>query len=87
MLGDNEKSLMNFRKCAELAKRFDTLPDETERHNLFFEGTIYNKSDDPSVYSDSSLCDLMRLYMLERFSLSDEFKSTTEFQEIIKIME
>ncbi len=87
LLGNNEKSLQNFRKCAELAKRFDTLPDETERHNLFFEGTIYKKSDDPSVYSDSSLCDLMRRYMLEVFSLSDEFKSTTEFQEIIKIME
>ena len=86
LLGDNEKSLQNFRKCAELAKRFDTLPDETERHNLFFEGTIYKKSDDPSVFSDSSLCDLMRRYMLEIFSLSDEFKATSEFKEIIDIM-
>ncbi len=86
LLGDNEKSLQNFRKCAELAKRFDTLPDETERHNLFFEGTIYKKSDDPSVYSDSSLCDLMRRYMLEVFSLSDEFRATSEFKEIIDIM-
>ena len=86
LLGDNEKALQNFRKCAELAKRFDTLPDETERHNLFFEGTIYKKSDDPSVYSDSSLCDLMRRYMLEVFSLSDEFRATHEFKEIIDIM-
>ncbi len=87
LLGDNEKALRNFRKCAELAKRFDTLPDETVRRNLFFEGTIYKKSDDPSVYSDSSLCNLMRKYMLENYSLSDDFKARPEFQEIIEIME
>ena len=86
LLGDDEKALWHFRKCAELAKRFDTLPDEVERHNLFFEGTIYRKSDDPSVYSDSSLCDLMRRYMLEVFSLSEEFKETPEFKERIDIM-
>ena len=86
LLGDDEKALWHFRKCAELAKRFDTLPDEVERHNLFFEGTIYRKIDDPSVYSDSSLCDLMRRYMLEVFSLSDEFRATPEFKEIIDIM-
>ena len=85
-LGDDKKALLNLRKCAKLAKRFDTLPDETERHNLFFEGTVYKKSDDPSVFSDSSLCALMTEYMLEHFSLSDEFKATSEFQEIINIM-
>ncbi|MBQ9228885.1 MAG: helix-turn-helix transcriptional regulator [Eubacterium sp.] len=87
LLGNNEKSLQNFRKCAELAKRFDTLPDEVKRHNLFFEGTVYRKSDDPSVYADSSLCNLMREFMLEIFSLSDEFKATSEFKEIIHIMQ
>lgn len=85
-LGDDEKALLNLRKCAELAKRFDTLPDETERHNLYFEGTVYRKSYDPSVFSDSSLCALMKEYMLEHFSLSKEFKAKPEFKEIINIM-
>lgn len=85
-LGDDEKALLNLRKCAELAKRFDTLADETERHNLFFEGTVYKKSDDPSVFSDTSVCAQMKNHMLNNYPLSDEFKATTEFQEIINIM-
>jgi len=85
-LGDDKKALCHLRKCAELAKKFDTLPEETERHNLFFEGTVYKKSDDPSVFSDTSVCAQMTRYMQEMYPLSDEFKAKPEFKEIIDIM-
>lgn len=85
-LGDDEKAVLNLRKCAELSKRFDTLPDEIERHNLFFEGTVYKKSNDASVFSDTSVCAQMTNYMLHNYPLSDAFKAKPEFQEIINIM-
>ena len=43
-LGDDEKAFLNLRKCAELAKRFDMISNETERHSFFFEGTAYKRT-------------------------------------------
>ena len=85
-LGDDEKALAYLRKCAELAKRFDTLPEETERHTLFFEGTVYRKSEDASVFSDTSICEQMTRHMTKNYPLSDEFKAKPAFQEILEIM-
>ena len=85
-LGDDEKALINLRKCAELAKRFDTLPEETERRAPFFEGTVYKKSDDASVFSDTSVCVQMTRHMTKNYPLSDEFKKTPEFAQILEIM-
>ncbi len=85
-LGDDEQALMHLRKCAELAKRFDTLPDETERHNVFFEGAVYKKSEDESVFSDTSVCAQMTRHMTKNYPLSDEFKARPEFKEILEIM-
>ena len=85
-LGDDDRALANLRKCAELAKRFDTLPDETERHNVFFDGTVYKKSEDESVFSDTSVCAQMTRHMTKNYPLSDEFKARPEFREIIDIM-
>jgi len=85
-LGDDEKALINLRKCAELARRFDSLPEETERHNVFFEGTVYEKSEDASVFSDTSLCKQMTRHMTENYPLSDEFKAKPAFREILEIM-
>ncbi|MBQ6020230.1 MAG: helix-turn-helix transcriptional regulator [Clostridia bacterium] len=85
-LGDDEKALSDLKKCAELAKRFDALPDETERHSFFFAGTTYKKSDDDSVYADTSLCKQMTRHMTKNYPLSDEFKARPEFREILDIM-
>ena len=86
-LGNDNKALKNLKKCAELAKYFDTMPNITERTALLFKGTQVNKQDDIAVYLDTSVCTQMTNHMLNNYPLTDEFKSTPEFQGIIKMME
>ena len=85
-IGKYDKAYENLRICAELAKKFDTMPNETERTALFFEGTMLNKQEEVAMYLDTSVCDQMTRYMTERYQLSDEFKNTPEFQNILDIM-
>lgn len=85
-VGNFNKAYENLRICAELANKFDTMPNETERTALFFEETILNKQEDVAVYLDTSVCDQMKRYMLDKYELSDEFKQTTEFQNILSIL-
>lgn len=84
--GDNHKAYEYLKKCAELAKRFDTMPNITERHGLLFEGETLNKQNDVNVYLDTSVCMQMTDLMQNNYPLSDEFKATPEFKEIIDIM-
>ncbi|MBQ6267861.1 MAG: helix-turn-helix transcriptional regulator [Clostridia bacterium] len=85
-LGNDEKALEHLKKCAALAKQFDTMPNLTERTALLFRGATLNKQEDVAVYLDTSLCRQMTHHMLENYPLSEEFKAKPEFQEIIDIM-
>jgi hypothetical protein len=85
-IGDYDKAYENLKTCAQLAKKFDTMPNETERTALFFEGTKLNKQNDVSVYLDTSVCNQMTRYMTEKYELSDDFKNTYEFKNILDIM-
>lgn len=85
-IGKYDKAYENLKICAQLAKKFDTMPNITERSALFFEGSTLNKQEDVIVYLDTSVCDQMTRYMTEKYCLSDEFKSTPEFQSILDIM-
>lgn len=84
--GNDAKALENLRKCADLAKRFDTMPNITERTALLFKGTTLNKQEDVAVLFDTNLCRLMTHRMLDNYPLSDEFKAKPEFREILDIM-
>ncbi len=85
-LGNNKKAIENLKKCAELAKHFDEMPNITERTSLLFNGTTVNKQEDVDVYLDTSVCMQMTNHMLNNYPLSDEFKATPEFCEILNIM-
>ena len=86
-LGDDEKALRYLEKCAGLAKRFDTMPNITERKALLFNGTTMNKQKDVAVLLDTSLCKQMTQHMLVNYPLSDAFKATPAFQAILAIMQ
>ncbi|MBR3553963.1 MAG: helix-turn-helix transcriptional regulator [Clostridia bacterium] len=86
-LGDDAKALSHLKKCAELAKRFDTMPNITERTALLFKGTTVNKQEDVAVLLDTSVCKQMTHHMLDNYPLSDAFKATPEFQAILAIMQ
>lgn len=85
-LGNDAKAIENLRKCAELARQFDTMPNITERTALLFQGTTLNKQEDVAILLDTSLCKQMTHHMLENYPLSDAFKATPEFKEILEIM-
>ncbi|MBQ6265077.1 MAG: helix-turn-helix transcriptional regulator [Clostridia bacterium] len=85
-LGNDKKALENLKKCAELAKYFDEMPNITERTALLFKGTTINKQEDIAVFLDTSVCKQMTNRMLNDYPLSDEFKATPEFRKIIGIM-
>ena len=85
-LGNDKKALENLKKCAELAKYFDEMPNNTERTALLFRGTTVNKQEDIAVLLDTSVCAQMTHHMLDNYPLTDEFKAKPEFQEILDIM-
>lgn len=85
-VGDYEKAYEHLRKCAELSKKFDTMPNITERSALFFEGTTLNKQEEVVMYLDTSVADQMKRYMLEKYDLSDEFKQSQEFQSMLDLL-
>ena len=85
-LGNDKKALENLKKCAELAKYFDKMPNITERTALLFKGTTVNKQEDIAVFLDTSVRRQMKNHMLNNYPLSDEFKASPEFKEILDIM-
>lgn len=81
--GDIEKSLLNLRKCAELADKFDALDRITVLHSTLFEGKKFDKQCLGSNYVAKSQ---IKQLMTERYPLSDEFKNTDEFRKIIEML-
>lgn len=77
--GDLEKSLENLKKSAELAKEFDSLDRITIMHSSLFDGRKFDKHKLGSTYSACS--DLKNF--LEQYLLSDDFKNSKEFREIV----
>lgn len=82
--GNKEKALENLKMSALLAKKFDEMDRITTMHSKFFNGREFDKHTLGSTYIAST-----RMYelMIERYSLTDEFKETKEFKEILKILD
>lgn len=82
--GETDKAYAYLKKQAKLAKKFDEMDRITVMHSDFFEGREFDKHTLGSTYVASS--HIKRL-MTEKYPLSDEFKSSPEFAEILKILE
>lgn len=78
-IGDRENAIKYLRIAAELAKDLDAHPEIMERTARFYENG--------KQILPLSMCARMTKLMREHYNLPEEFKSTTEFQEILKIME
>ena len=83
-LGENEKAIENFRKMCSLAIEFDSMDTVTTMHSVMFEGKKFDKNRLGSTYNAKSR---IKQLLLNRYPLSDEFKATDEFKEIIKMVE
>jgi len=80
--GDKEKALHNLRKSAELAIKFDNLPRITTLHSTLFDGKNFDKHELGSNFIAKSWIK----ETIENYPLSDDFKNTAEFKEIIAML-
>ena len=83
-VNDKENAIMAFRKCASLAKEFDEMERVTIMHSRMFEGKIFDKYTLGRTYIASGQ---IKHLFTEKYPLSEDFKNTEEFQEILKILE
>ncbi|MGN0535921.1 MAG: helix-turn-helix transcriptional regulator [Eubacterium sp.] len=80
--GDEGKALEYLKICADMAKEFDSAPDRFVSNSLYFRGKTLEKPKRGKTCSER-----MRLYFLNQYPFSDEFKNRIEFKEIIKTLE
>ena len=82
-LGDHENALKNFRKQCELAIKFDNLDRISTMHSVMFEGKEFDKHTLGTTYIAKMQS---KELLTEKYPLSDDFKSTAEFKEIIDLI-
>lgn len=79
--GDTENALRHLKIAAEYAVKHDNLPEISERWAQFFEGRQHKKT-----ARVKSTCHRMKYLMTEKYPLSDEFKASDGFKEILAIL-
>ena len=82
-LEDNGNAIKNFRKQCELAIQFDNLDRITTMHSVMFEGKKFDKHTLGTTYIAKMQ---IKELLTEKYPLSDEFKSSAEFKEIIDML-
>lgn len=80
--GNTDKCLEYLRKCAELAKKHDGLPEENTHNSMLLDGAVYKKTK-----FGKTMCERMKNNLLNKYPLSAEFKQTEDFKAIINILE
>lgn len=83
--GDIKKALTNLEKSARLAKEFDGLPDVSQRTSPLMKGQTFEKEPVPKSH-DETMTQRMKRFMLDKYPLTEDFKSTEEFKKIIDIL-
>ncbi len=83
-LCDTKNALENFRNMSEIAINFDNMDRTTIMRSIMFEGKEFDKHTLGSTYI--AKMQVMEL-LTEKYPLSEEFKSTPEFEAIIKMLE
>lgn len=81
--GNEKLSLIFLKKCAELAVKFDETDRYTEMNSMLFKGRIFDKY---KLGTPFSAAERMKYLFEEKYPLTDEFKNTKEFKEIIDIL-
>ena len=82
-IGDNVNAIENFRKMCELAIKFDNMDRITTMHSVMFEGKKFDKHTLGSTYVSKMQ---VKELLTEKYPLSDEFKNSAEFKEILELL-
>ena len=80
---DNANAIENFRKMCELAIRFDNMDRITTMHSVMFKGKKFDKHTLGTTYVAKMQ---IKELLTEKYPLSDDFKASAEFKEIIEML-
>ena len=69
---------------SKLAAKFDSMDRISVMHSVMFEGKEFDKHTLGSTYIAKMQ---VKELLTEKYPLTDEFKSTTEFEEILSMLE
>ena len=82
-LNDYKNAINNFKKSAELAIKFDSLDRITTMHSTMFDGKEFDKHTLGSTFVAKNR---VKKLLTKEYPLTDKFKETNEFKEIIQIL-
>ena len=82
-LNDYENAIYNFKKSAGLAIKFDSMERITVMHSTLFEGKKFDKHTLGSTFIAKSR---VKELLTKKYPLSDEFKASAEFKEILDML-
>ncbi len=82
-IGDTENALKSFRQAAELAVRFDDMERITVMHSAVFDGKEFDKFTLGSTFVAKSR---VKELLTKKYQLSDKFKSSGQFNQIISLL-
>ena len=79
--GDEKKAIEYLRKSAELAKQYDSIPEKTLMNSQFFENRTFEKT-----LQGETMCERMTRRFTNNYSLSDDFRNSDAFRELLEII-
>lgn len=82
--GDYEGALKHFETAAKLAEKYDSLPDISVHTSFLLEKLEFNKT--KMLMGSSKMTQRMKHHFTVNYPLSDEFKASEEFKNILKIL-
>lgn len=81
--GNEELSLKFLEICAKLAAKFDSMDRYTKMNSMLFKDRVFDKN---KLGANFSAKKRIKYLFAEKYPLSNEFKQTKEFREIMKIL-
>lgn len=82
--GDAEGALKHFEAAARLAKEYDSLPDVSVHTSFLLENLEFDKT--KMLIGSGKMTERMKHHMTVNYPLSDEFKASKEFRQILEIL-
>ena len=84
--GDNETALKYLRECALLAKKHDSLPEETDHNGTFMQGSTYKKAKYGKTMCERMRNIFLKDYQRSPYPLPDDLLISEEFKKILDIL-
>ena len=86
LMGDENKSLENFKKCASLALKYAKMPNETIHTSPLVEGIVYSKVKNENKIMTKTLKNRIFNDLMFNYKLTDEFRNNSRFKSIVNIV-